>query len=136
MYAFNKAITFMAVATEFFCYSYCSLGQVEWYSLKITTELVEVDPFARHTPSSSQNKRILCIKSITVWNFYQLLTGQGLSQSFPQMYHFVQNHVPHNKNLVSWAYTKVCWGCGRFYTLMWFARKAKITPWNSNTGNC
>ena len=35
MHAFNKANTVIIVAKEFFYYSYCSLGQVEWYSSKL-----------------------------------------------------------------------------------------------------
>ena len=69
--------------------------------------------------------RSLCIKSITAWNFYCSLQAKGSSQSFWQGHHLVQNHVPYNKIFVLRACTKVCGSCGRLYSHMQYARKAK-----------
>ena len=136
-HAFNKANTVIIVATELFCYSYCSLDHIEWYSSKSLLSWWKYTTLTCQTPSSScQHKHVLCNKSVMAWNFYSFLQAKGSSQSFRQGYHLVRNHMPYNKIFVLRAYTKVCGSCGRLYNHERFARKAKITRWNSNADNC
>ena len=118
-HAFNKANAVMTVTTEFFCYSHCSLGQVEWCSSKVLLNSWKEAPLARQTlSSSSQNKHVLCIKSVMAWNFYHSLYAEGLSQCFCQGHHLLWSHVPYNKIFVSQACTIVCGSCGRLYSFI------------------
>ena len=99
-HAFNKANIVIIVATEFFCYSYCSLGQVEWYSSKSSLSWWNSTLVCQTLSSSFQNKHVLCIKPVMAWNFHCSLQAEGSSQSFWQGHHLVQNHVPYNKIFV------------------------------------
>ena len=134
-HAFNKDNTVMTVATMFFCCSYCSLGQVEYYSSKSSLTWWKQTPFACETPSSSQNKRTLCNPSRLEAPTAPYRPKRSL-QSLCQGHHLVWNHVPYNKTFVSRGYTKVCGSCRRSCSRVRFAWKAKITPRNSNTDNC
>ena len=82
MDAFNKPNTVIRVGTDSFCCSYCSLGQVKWYSSKSSLSWSKWITLAHQTSSSSQNEHVLCIKSVTAWNFYCSLHAKASSQSF------------------------------------------------------